>query len=255
MHLDDLRLPFNRHGYIYLITFTRPIDQRKFYYVGQHLGSTLDRAYVGSGFRLHQLFNKYGKKGNCRRLTWAYSQDELNFTETLFIHLAKLEWGRDCINLMNGGANGRAHESTRRKQSEVQQRRTPEAKKAKSDKHKATLKAIPPHIRALTGQKIREAHVGIPLSREHRNNIVKAHANRPSNEEKLRIERISAAWYNKPEYERMAITEKTASANRGKVRSLEARQAESRTKQNKSPEEKARISAALVERLLLHHLP
>lgn len=106
-----------RHGYVYLVTFTRPTDGREFYYVGQRMSPTLDRTYLGSGVWLRSLINKYGLHRNfhLRVLDWAYDQDELNFKEIMSIYFARITLGKSCINLSHGGANGAMSESTKQK--------------------------------------------------------------------------------------------------------------------------------------------
>lgn len=112
---------FNRHGYVYLTTFTRPTDLKKFYYVGQHQSSSLDRKYLGSGRLLHYKINKYGAIGNVnvKILHWTYDQDELNLLEFMCIQVAQLVFGDDCLNLNEGGVTGtgRHSEKTKRKMS------------------------------------------------------------------------------------------------------------------------------------------
>jgi ribosomal protein L32 len=121
MDLDDLRIPANRHGYIYFITFVRPTDQHEFYYVGQHLGKEMSRRYVGSGTRINNLYRKYGKRGHKQLLLWAYSQEELNFYERMCISFAKIEYARDCVNLSFGDRiSGGLSRESRRKVSEAQ---------------------------------------------------------------------------------------------------------------------------------------
>jgi len=177
MDLDDLRIPANRHGYIYLITVTRPTDGLVRYYVGQHLGKTFDKRYYGSGTILQNIYRKYGKKGYNQLLLWAYSQEELNFYEQLCIHTARIVYGRNCINLSYGGANGRAHASTRKKLSLIQRNRSPEQKALISARLTYSLTGKPKSPEATaksaktrTGMKrteeskelMRLSHIGVP---------------------------------------------------------------------------------------------
>lgn len=111
LSLDDIKPSVckkDRYGYIYLTTFTRPTDGRKFYYVGQHRGNKPDRNYSGSGNRIRRLINKYGKPGNTRLkiISWEANQEDLNATETWLIREAKHVFKSDCINLRYGGEGG-----------------------------------------------------------------------------------------------------------------------------------------------------
>ncbi len=213
MDLNDLRIPANRHGYVYLITLTRPTDGRVRYYVGQHLAKTIDRNYLGSGVILNKIYKKYGKKGHKSVLMWAYSQDELNFYEQLCIHTAKLEYGEDCVNLCYGGADGRKSKATRKKMSD-----------------------------SLTGRK---------LSAEHRLALRETCLSRSPAEKALIRARLLTTWKNKSESEKaefaacsmqratlMWITKSESDIEKTRARM-------SFTKQNKSVEEKALTSARM----------
>jgi hypothetical protein len=109
--------PKIRYGYIYHFVFTRPTDGHEFHYIGQHAWYKANPRYFGSGVRLRRLINKYGRKDNLKRygLMWCYSEEELDFAETLMIGFAKQVYGDDCINLQQGGSNGLHAEATRKK--------------------------------------------------------------------------------------------------------------------------------------------
>jgi len=140
MNVANPKTANDRHGYVYITTFTRPTDGRIFYYVGQKLGNKINRKYCGSGLRIHNLINKYGKSGNVhvKVLDWTYSQEELNFKETLCIGFAKQEYGKDCINIMYGGANGHTSMATRRKMRTSALARPPKSAET-IEKHRAKI--------------------------------------------------------------------------------------------------------------------
>ncbi len=160
MDLDDLRIPANRHGYIYLITVTRPTDGSLFYYVGQHTGQSRSSTYVGSGLRIKRFYQKYGKRGTKTLLMWAYSKEELDFYEIQLIQLAKLTYEKLCLNLAYGGARGKASDSSRAK-----------ASKSQSTPEKRAMYAALSTARGQTlasRKKLSIAKTGKPLSEHHR---------------------------------------------------------------------------------------
>jgi len=189
MDLDDLRIPPNRQGYVYLITVTRPTDQREFYYVGQHLGKKLSRKYLGSGLRLNNFYAKYGRKGHIEILNWCYSQEELNFVETFNICTAKLEYGRDCLNLMHGGANGRAHKSTRMRMSLAALSRPPRSQESR-DKQGARIRGRPQTKEHVA--KRMAAHLGSVRSDVTRARLSYAHQFRQPDSEETRLLKSSS---------------------------------------------------------------
>ncbi len=157
--------PKTRYGYVYHFVFTRPTDGRDFHYIGQHVGEKVSRRYFGSGFRLRQFYKKYGIVGNVKRhgLMWCYSKQELTFAETLMICFAREIYGRDCINLNHGGANGRAAASTRKKM--VVSRRD-------------YLDTLTNEDKAIISANMSAARKGEVRTKEHRTNIsvgMKAH--------------------------------------------------------------------------------
>ncbi len=225
MDLNDLRIPANRHGYVYLISATRPTDSLVRYYVGQHLAKTVDRNYLGSGTILNRHYRKHGKMGNKKLLLWAYSKEELDFYEIFLIQIVKLTFGKDCINLNYGGARGKSHEATRRKQS-----------KARVNKSDAEKRLHQERIAASVRNRSHAENARI------RAKLVAAHANRSPEAEALRGSRVSEAmrgrkpaqitlqawrnyWDNKSEDEKIQAIERLALINRGKKLSPERRQA------------------------------
>lgn len=107
--------PKDRHGYVYLIVFTRPTDGTKFYYVGQHVSKTLDKSYLGSGVWIKRLQAKYGLEGNFYLciLNWCYDQEELNFHEVFHIYFLKQLYPKTCTNFMFGGVDGKLSDAGR----------------------------------------------------------------------------------------------------------------------------------------------
>lgn len=236
MDLNDLRIPANRHGYIYLTTFTRPTDSKQFFYVGQHLGKRLDKGYVGSGFRLKQMFKKYGRRGHVRLLHWAYSQEELNFKEQMSIVFAKLIYGKACLNLNHSDAVGPTCLETRRKQSEVQHKRTPEQKKAKSDKQRASLANRSDTAKKSHYDKIAEALHGRTLPEAVKAKQKSSHEKRPIELELSRRQKISSA---------LRVRGNAVSNRTRPPRSEEHCRKLSESKQNRTPLEKELTSRKL----------
>ena len=169
IHIDDTRVPGHYHGYTYLITFTRPTDGRIFYYVGQKLGSTVNKRYSGSGYRINQMYKKYGRGNNTRLtlLSWAYDQAELNFHEQMFILSATLEYDKDCLNLNYGGAAGRVHPLVIKRKIEAFARRPRELEEERHRKIKETLHRSP-DILLNRNKRISEANMGHKTSLEAR---------------------------------------------------------------------------------------
>lgn len=122
MDLDDLQPPVrlqDRFGYVYHTVFKRPTDGKLFHYIGQHKSKKVDRHYIGSGHRLHQMIRKYGLVHKLRVFVtaWTSSRAESDEKEKFFILEAKRLFGNACLNLSYGGDGGIMHESTRLKMS------------------------------------------------------------------------------------------------------------------------------------------
>lgn len=184
MDLDDLRVPQNRIGYVYMTTFTRPTDGKVFKYVGQHTKKKLDRKYIGSGAKIGKLVRRYGAIGNVhvQVLTWAYSQEELDFKEILLIGLARALHGKACLNLTEGGRTGKHSLESRRKM--VRSVNRPEARAARIAAHlgsKRRPETCERISRSKTGKKI----LNVNYSAEARENRAKAQRGRRHTEETL----------------------------------------------------------------------
>jgi hypothetical protein len=102
--------------------------------------------YTGSGLVLNNFKKKYGLVNNfhLQILNWCHSQEELNFTEILSICTAKHLFGKSCINLMHGGAEGGHSRTTRRKLSR-RHRGVPKSPEAKANHLEAMRR---PEVRA-----------------------------------------------------------------------------------------------------------
>lgn len=231
MDLDDLRIKANRHGYVYLTTFTRPTDNKEFYYIGQHTALNLDRRYYGSGTLLKRYVAKYGDRGNInvRILCWTYSQPELDFCEDLAISSGRIEFEKLCLNIREGGSYGRHTESTKMKirmgnlgkvrseETKAALRRASvgrtqtEATKAKisasklgvsiwtaADRAAMSLKRLGkklgPHSKE-TREKLSKINLGKTLSLETRKKISIANKGRKRTEETKK--RMSESWRNR----------------------------------------------------------
>lgn len=184
MDLDDLRIPYNRVGYVYLTTFTRPTDGVVFKYVGQHAGKSLDKLYSGSGIKICKMVKKYGRSGNVhvQLLGWAYSQEELDFKEILTIGLARLFYGKKCLNLAAGGSLGLHSLESRRKMAKA--RRRPEVRAALRAAHLGS-KRSPATCERISKSKIGKKILNVNYSAEARENRAKAQRGRSHSEETL----------------------------------------------------------------------
>lgn len=206
----------NRYGYVYLTVFTRPTDRTKVFYVGQHKRSTVNPKYFGSGKLLERFKSKYGQDGTMRSelLSWAWSQEELDFVETMLIIMAKKIYRGRCINLMGGGSKGGQSQATIEKirASRLGKPRGPmsDAQKAKlslaligrpkSEEHKTRIglggkgKIISEDQRA----KISKAKTGVkkgPMPQEHKDSIRYALMGLPKSEEHRASLRKAASDY------------------------------------------------------------
>lgn len=206
----------NRYGYVYLITFTRPTERTKVFYVGQHKGSVVNPKYFGSGKLLERFKNKHGRDGTMRRdvLSWAWSQEELDFVETMLIMMAKKIYRGRCINLMGGGSKGGQSPETIEKirasrlgkprgpMSDEQKAKLSLALKGrpKSEEHKKRIglggkgKIISEDQRA----KISRTKTGVktgPMSQDHRNSISYALMGLPKSEKHRAALSLSVSRY------------------------------------------------------------
>lgn len=96
------------YGYIYRIIIDNK-ESKRFNgcsYIGQHKysGDSIDPKYYGSGVRLDYYKNKYGINGLIvKGIIWAYSSDQLNKFEKLFILIERIINPGKCLNLTDGG--------------------------------------------------------------------------------------------------------------------------------------------------------
>ena len=182
-----------RYGYVYHFIFIRPTDGREFHYIGQHVGDKVDRRYFGSGHRLHQLYNKYGRDGNVRRfgLLWCHSRQELDFSEILSISFAKELYGRDCINLCYGGDGGRKARSSVEKQ-QISLRAFYASAEGRALRDHLSACNIGTVVSAETRRKISILHKGRKRSGETCAKIGKLHKGRKRSEETK--QRLVESW-------------------------------------------------------------
>lgn len=187
-----------RYGYVYHFIFTRPTDGREFHYIGQHVGTKVDPKYFGSGFRLIQMYRKYGRHGNVVRtgLMWCYSKYELDFAEIVFIATAKQLYGKDCLNLNYGGDGGRKAQVSVEKQRDSlirfyessegallkEQARRNQLGKSPSAETRAKLSAagLGKKRSPETCERIGAIHRGRKRSKETRDRLVESWSTRPT---------------------------------------------------------------------------
>lgn len=95
------------YGYIYrIIVKNKESSFDGCTYIGQHKysGDNIDPTYFGSGVKLDFYKKKYNNKGLIvRGIIWAFSQDQLNELEKLFILIERRISGSKCLNLADGG--------------------------------------------------------------------------------------------------------------------------------------------------------
>lgn len=168
------------HGIIYLIR--NEINKKM--YIGQTtLKGGFDERYYGDISHTHnehlkRSIKKYGVENFYidKEFDIAYSQEELNKLEDMYIKLYETTDPKKGYNKMFGGSNGKHTEETKKKMSE-----------AKKNKWKGENN--PMFGRKLTDEtkrKLSEAHKGKRLSKEHRENIGKSSKGRKHTEETKR---------------------------------------------------------------------
>ncbi len=183
--------PVERYGYIYHTMFMHPDGELR-HYIGQRKAKRLDRNYVGSGYRLHNLFNKYGRKGKVRLVCWSTSESDLNAKELYYIALARKVWSDTCVNIRAGGNSSSLAESTKIKISRALTGRkmSPEAI-AKSAAARTGFKHTDESI-----AKMSAAHSGKVLSKKHRKKIAEAGTGRThSAETKAKMAESRRLWH------------------------------------------------------------
>lgn len=103
--------------YTYKITLLKGSFTGHYYY-GQHITSNINDGYCGSGTKLINYYNKYGKKEGetyIKEIIQFYNnEDELNEAEYELIG-DKYENDEMCINLVGGGKGGSKSSETKEK--------------------------------------------------------------------------------------------------------------------------------------------
>lgn len=168
--------------YHYLYELRLKSDPR-YYYRGKHSTDNLNDGYIGSGSRVKQLLQEYGKDcftktvyKFCKNLQEVLQEEEL-YVGTL--------WKTDpfCLNLTPGGAFSGKFDMTGvpvRPETREKERKNRLGKKASEE----------------TKQKISKIHKGKKLTQEHILKIVQAHLGVPRKESTK--QKVSAALKGKP---------------------------------------------------------
>ena len=88
------------YGYIYI---TKNLINGK-QYIGQHISTTFDKSYKGSGKILKQAFKKYGRDNFITDvIEWCYNRDELAEREKYWISYYNAVNSDDWYNILAGG--------------------------------------------------------------------------------------------------------------------------------------------------------
>lgn len=105
-----------KYGYVYKTQH----PTTGYYYIGQHIGSTVSRKYRGSGKQLKAMFKEHPRyEWEFTILEWATNQEALDAAEKR--HVGTL-WRVDpyCLNMrQGGGSTGKLKESTKQHISEA----------------------------------------------------------------------------------------------------------------------------------------
>ena len=105
-----------KYGYLYKTQH----PTTGYYYIGQHIGSTVSRKYRGSGKQLKAMFKEHRKsEWELTVLEWVSNQEELDAAEKK--HVGTL-WRDDpyCLNMRQGGGSpGKLKESAKQHISEA----------------------------------------------------------------------------------------------------------------------------------------
>jgi len=109
----------NLYGFVYITT--NIINGKK--YIGQKIFDNRWKSYLGSGIHLKSAIKKYGKENFSREIiAIAYSKEELNKLEIMFIKEHDAVKSNDYYNISSGGGTNaglKMSEETRKKMSEA----------------------------------------------------------------------------------------------------------------------------------------
>ena len=98
------------HGQIYLM------ECQGWYYVGVHCGDIVKDNYYGSGLAWNNVVRKYGKDNVIRTIIGSFeSREEKQELEKRFIALYRAKYGKQCVNISDGGDGGNLGEEVCRK--------------------------------------------------------------------------------------------------------------------------------------------
>lgn len=144
------------YGYIYKTTNT----YNGKIYIGQHRSNKFNAEYLGSGVRLNNVINKYGKSAfTCELLEECSSEQELNEKEIYWIDKLKATDKNVGYNLMPGGykIRGIIH-------SEYSRQKISNTLKHYYLSHYNPKKGT--HLTEQTKEKLRKANLGKKMSKE-----------------------------------------------------------------------------------------
>lgn len=97
-------------GQIYEMTYD------KYYYVGKHDGDIFKDEYFGSGIAWTNVVKKYGKENIQRRILETYdTKEQADELEKFYIKQYKDKYGKNCLNIADGGQGGNLGEEVNKR--------------------------------------------------------------------------------------------------------------------------------------------
>jgi len=164
----------NLYGFVYITT--NIINGKK--YIGQKIFDNRWKSYLGSGIHLKSAIKKYGKENFSREIiAIAYSKEELNKLEIMFIKEHDAVKSNDYYNISSGGGTNaglKMSEETRKKMSEAnkgQKCYMYGKPKSEETRKKLSLANKGKKLSEETKGKMSESGKGKPKSEQHKQNI------------------------------------------------------------------------------------